>query len=293
MDLYGKTKKYLYNETIGQLPIDNQNNVVPALLFSNSKNSRYFGDMYLFSNFGISGGNTITASSELTNNYVENNSQRQDHWAIHPLTYTLTGYIGEVVYKPASKWSNWLEDKVTNYLEPLSIISPTVSNYVGTAMNTVHQIEANYQKYSKYAENIMNSIDNMAGKAPIVQSNVHKIFTTLKVLRDSRTLVDVYTPYGTFKDMAMVNISMSEDEKSKYKSKITVTLQEYKSVESYVALATDNEIKQLVKSEVVSQQSQEEKNNGIANLAEDAGKKSLSKILWKWLSSSSWMGGMQ
>ena len=235
--------------------------------------------MYLFSNFGIASGNTVTASSELTNNYMENNSQRQDHWAITPVVYTLTGYIGEVIYKPASNWSSWLEENVTNYLEPLSIISPTVSGYVQSAMNVVHQIEANYQKFSKYAENIVKSVNSIFGKnnMPLFANNAHQVFVALKALRDNRVLVDVYTPYGTFKQMAMTAITMSEDEKSKYKWSISVTLQEYREVETYTRLASDDEIKKLVQSEMLSQQASVEQNNGIASFIKTDGNKSLLK----------------
>lgn len=261
MDFFESSKKYLYNETIGQMPVNEDGVSIPALLFANSKNDEYFGDLYLFSNFGISGGNTITASSELSNNYMENNSQRQDHWAITPIAYTLTGYVGEVIYRPASNWSNWLGDNVMNYLLPLSVISPVVSGYVQSAMNIVHQLEANYQRYSKYAENF---IRNFQGNGNVKEGNQYIIFQNLLKLRDQRILVDVYTPYGVLKDMAMTTISMSEDEKSKYKYSINITLQEYKEISTYTREATEQEKNKLIQSEVLSQQASSEKNNGIA-----------------------------
>lgn len=270
--------KFLYNEKIGQIPTDYRGNEVPALLFANSSNKLYLGDIYLFSNFGISGGNTINSNSEITNNYVENNSQIQDHWAIAPTTYTLTGFIGEVVYKPARNWDNIniAGNNIQNYLAPLSVISPTVSSYVQTAMNTVHQIEANYQKFSNYARNFLNSI-NALGGVQSTQTNVYTIYQELIKLRNARVLVDVYTPYGELKNMAMVSIMMSEDENTKYKSSISITLQEYRDVESYVRLASEGEKKKLVKSEQLAQQTAEEKDNGIASFIKVDGNKSLLK----------------
>ena len=133
--------KFLYKSSIGEIPTDNQGNPIPALLFANSSNDDRFGDLYLFNNFGISGGDTLTSTSDITTHYTEDNYAIQDHWAIAPRTYTLNGFIGELIYRPASSWTNWLQDKVMNYLEPLSIISPTVSNYVSSAMNIVHKLK--------------------------------------------------------------------------------------------------------------------------------------------------------
>lgn len=259
--------KFLYNEKIGTFPTDNEGKPTPALLFANSGNKTKFGDMYLFSNFGVAGGNTITARSDITSDYVENNTQRQDHWGIQPITYNLTGYIGEVVYKPANTFTNFVQEKVTNYLEPLEIISPTVSSYVQTAMNTVHQIEANYQKFSKYAENIITSFNNILGRnqGAMYNSNAHMVFSALTALRDNRILVDIYTPYGTYKNMAMTLISISEDEKSKYRWSINVQLQEYREFETWTRMASEGETKKLVQSEQLEKQASEEKNIGIAN----------------------------
>ena len=256
-------EKFLYNETIGKMPLDSQGNPTPALLFANSGNKVTFGDLYLFSNFGVAGGNTITASSDITNNYVENNTQRQDHWAINPITYTITGYIGQVIYKPSNIVTGFLQDKVLNYLEPLYSISPTVSSYVQTAMNTIHQIEANYQKFSKYAQNIVTAFNSLSGQEiTTYNSNAHMVFESLNALRNNRCLVDVYTPYGTFKDMAMTNISISEEENSKYKWNITIQLQEYRQIETWVRQASEGELRQLVQSEQLEQQASAEKNNG-------------------------------
>ena len=257
-------RKYLYNETVGTIPKDASGKEIPALLFANSTNKAKFGDIYLFSNFGISGGNTVTASSEITNNYVENNSQIQDHWGITPITYTLTGYIGELIYKPANTWTSFIENKIGNFLAPITMISPVVSSYVQAAMNTVHQIEANYQKFSKYAENVLKNIDAIKGKNTVEISNAQRIYENLIALRNRRILVDVYTPFGEFKNMAMTNIQMKEEENSKYKCSISVTLQEYRDVETYIRQASDDEIKKLVRSEQLDEQASDIKNNGIA-----------------------------
>ena len=62
MNIEKTVNKYLYKSSVGNLPTDRQGNPIPALLFANAKNDDRFGDLYLFNNFGISGGNTLTST---------------------------------------------------------------------------------------------------------------------------------------------------------------------------------------------------------------------------------------
>lgn len=252
--------KLLYKSSIGEIPTDNQGNPIPALLFANSSNDDRFGDLYLFNNFGISGGDTLTSTSEITTHYTEDNYAIQDHWAIAPRTYTLNGYVGELIYRPASSWTNWLQDKIINYLEPLSIISPTVSGYVSSAMNIVHQVEANYQKYSSYAQNIMRNINSWGGVQSNRKTNAMEVYQTLEKLKQNRILVSVYTPYDTLDNMAITNITMSGQDNTKYMTNISVTLQEYRTASTIVRNASENEVSSLLKS-----QASDEVNNGQAS----------------------------
>lgn len=265
MNIEKTVNKYLYKSSVGELPTDLQGNPIPALLFANAKNNDKFGDLYLFNNFGISGGDTLTSTSEITTHYTEDNYSIQDHWAIPPRTYTLNGYIGELIYRPSEQWSNWLQENVTDYLAPLSIISPTVSSYVDSAINLTHQIEANYQKFSKYAENIMRSINSLGvgGSISNKDTNAMQVYQTLEKLKQNRILVSVYTPYETLDNMAITNITVNGQENTKYLTNISVTLQEYRTTSTMVRKATSNEVSKLLGSQASS-----EVNNGQATTKE-------------------------
>ena len=259
MNIEKTVNKYLYKSSVGNLPTDKQGNPIPALLFANAKNDDRFGDLYLFNNFGISGGDTLTSTSEITSHYTENNYSIQDHWAIPPRTYTLNGYIGELIYRPSEEWTNWLQENVTDYLAPLSIISPTVSSYVDSAINLTHQIEANYQKFSKYAENVMRSINSLGvgGSRPKTDTNAMQVYQTLEKLKQNRILVSVYTPYETLEDMAITNITVSGQDNTKYMTNLSITLQEYRTASTLVRQATKEEVTKLIES-----QASNEVNNG-------------------------------
>lgn len=43
---------------------------------------------------------TLNIQNQITDNYIENNTSIQDHIAHAPITISMRGLIGEVVYKP-------------------------------------------------------------------------------------------------------------------------------------------------------------------------------------------------
>ena len=131
----------------------------PAVLFTNkgSKNNK-FGDIYLFNNFGYAVSNNIHSTSDITTHYMEDNVARQDHWSIAPEQYTLSGVIGEVVYNKPHLFTDFLQKRVTNYLQPITILSPTINSYTQSAINVVGQIEATLDRYGTIAQDIYQQI---------------------------------------------------------------------------------------------------------------------------------------
>ena len=154
-DIKNKVVSYLQNDK-GYW--DNQDlDKTPALLFVRSTNDAKFGDIYLFGKFGQCNNNTINVKSEITSHYVETNTSRQDHWALPPKTYTISGLIGEVIYTPPTTWSDFVDDNVAKYLTPLTVLSPTINNYTQTALNLTEQIEATAIRYGNMAKKIFST----------------------------------------------------------------------------------------------------------------------------------------
>lgn len=227
---------YLQNQT------GKQDLQEPAMLFSQSNKDAKFPDIFLFSNFGYCTSNNISARSEITNNYVEDNVSFQDHWALPPIEYTLSGVVGEIVYIPPVTWANFLQEKVTHFLDPLGIISPTISSYTQSAINIAKQIEFTVQRYGQIARNVYSSLGGNVNKNVI--SNQQYIYELLMNLRNNRHLVSVYTPYGELHSMAITSISMRQNE-SVFQSTIEVRLQQWLKVselQSRQATASEKQI---------------------------------------------------
>ena len=165
---------------------------------------------------------------------MEDNVSRQDHWAISPISYTMSGLIGEVIYQPPAMWSSYIQQHFTDYLTPLSILSPTFDTYTQSAINVVQQIEASYRRYEQIAKQVLQSLD----KLPTRASNQEYLINSLRELRDNRQLVNVYTPYGEYDSLAIQDVSATQNN-SKYQSNLEIQFIEWRNVSTKKRKATD------------------------------------------------------
>lgn len=214
-----------------------------ALLFTNSQSNGKFGQIYLFSQFGIAENSTFTRKSQITTHYTEENYAINDHWAIEPIEYILSGLIGEVIYRPSKNWANKLQEKIPNYVKGLSVISPTFDNYTTSAINLTQAVEESYNRYKQLAKNALRSIGY--GSSPTT-SNQKKVADELNSLIDNKQLVTVYTPFGVLENMAILNASLTQ-EKSLYQSRLEVTLREWRDTATKTREATEHEKSELAR----------------------------------------------
>lgn len=224
-------------------------------LFTNP--SGKYQDIILFQKFGVSQNSIYTATSDITTNVMENNETVQDHWANMPLEYTATGIIGEIIYNEPNLFANYLQEKVLNYLTPLGVISPSVSNYMKSAINLTKQVEENYSKIGKMAINALYS-----GEKNGTITNQEEVCNKLEILRENRQLVTVWSPFMTLDNMAIKRYSMRQSSESKYQAEIEIDFIRWNNTESYTRQATTEE-----KAEFIDMQKQVEQNKGNANLS--------------------------
>ncbi len=209
----------------------------PAVLFANALEGSKYPQMYLFSQFGQAGTSSLSLTSQITTHFTEENYHINDHWALDPIKYTLTGLIGEVIYRPAKNWSAKAESRYINYLTPLGIISPTFDSYTQSAITLTNAIEESYRRYENIAKKALRTI----GWSDSVRTTNQKyVITQLEALRKNRQLISIYTPYGIYEDMAMSAINVNQ-EGSKYQSGLEIQLQNWRTVNSETRSATKEE----------------------------------------------------
>lgn len=217
----------------------------PAVLFSEAVNGSKFPQMLLFSQFGQANTSSLSLTSQITTHYTEDNYYINDHWALEPIKFTLTGLIGEVIYRPSKNWSNKAEKAFIDYLKPLSVISPTFDSYTQSAINITNAIEESYRRYENIAKKALRTI----GISESVKStNQEFVISQLKTLRENRQLVTIHTPYGKYTDMA-IGVINANQENSKYQSSLEIQLQKWRSGESKTRSATEEEKTILAKTQ--------------------------------------------
>lgn len=202
-----------------------ENKLIGGALFSNNSDVK-FGQILLFEKFGICTGNNISLKSSITNHYTEENYSVNDHWAIEPTQYTMTGLIGELVYTVPKSWSKQLESLYGGTgLNILSKLSPKLGSYTQGAMNAVKKAQSVFNKYTNM---IKNAIGKWLYSDVYKRTNQRKVLDELEAMMENRTLVSVYTPYGTYTNLAIISVNMRQKDNTKFTSELEVTFQKWR-----------------------------------------------------------------
>lgn len=242
----------------------------PAVLFNEAVTGSKFPQMLLFSQFGQANTSSLSLTSQITTHYTEDNYHINDHWALEPIKFTLTGYIGEVIYRPSKNWSNKAESAFIDYIKPLGMISPTFDSYTQSAINITNAVEESYRRYEAIAKKALRTIG--LGN-PTKSTNQEYVISQLEKLRENRQLVDIYTPYGIYDSMAIAFINANQ-ENSKYQSSLEIQLQQWRTGESVSRGATKEERSLLAKT-----QGAVNKQHGIIGTTQTESSTMLSKFL--------------
>lgn len=196
---------------------------------------------------------SVNLESNITDNWLENNSVINDCIALPPLTVTLEGLAGELVYSPANYkdfltdfWnktnaelteeylkSQGLEYQILDKLSPISSIYPPFDNVTQTAINIKNAVMSNvnrykviYNRFTKKTNQAQNP-SGMAVNTPngIVPTRLQMVYENLSSLRISRSALTVITPYATFENMYIQSITLTQDNLN-YITDISVTLKQ-------------------------------------------------------------------
>lgn len=175
--------------------------------------------------FDIITNNDLTAEADITDQYVEDNSARQDHMALKPLEYTLRGFVSEKVFYRRQEITDKIADGLSK-LQPIAILAPTVSSYANTVIATASYVEASVNRYIKN----INSIKSLFNKNKTVNTTrQEQVAQDLIKLRDNRVLTTLDSPFGKFENF-LVKSAKIEQEETTSQSQVVVTVKEYRSV---------------------------------------------------------------
>ena len=161
--------------------------------------------------FDIVSEDTISLQSQITDNYLENNEPVADHIANSPLTISLRGVAGELVYEPASAEGviDYLEEKfnLSQKLQKFSIlraILPPVDNATYLARNMALYVGASINRYNEILKRYSSEYER--------QARLKNIYQELSSIWKSRQSLIVRTPYETFDNMYIQSLVLRQRE---------------------------------------------------------------------------------
>ena len=118
---------------------------------------------------------------------------------------------------------------------------PTFDSYTQSAINTVQAVEASYNRYRQILTQSLNNFNKFAvGKNFARKDNQGRVVDWLKSLRDNRQLVNIWTPYGEYDNLAIIDISGTQNN-SKYQSDLEIQFQQWKNISTSTREATKAE----------------------------------------------------
>lgn len=194
--------------------------------------------------FDTRGEEEANLESDITDNWIEDNTTMQDHIGLKPMTITLRGYVGELTNKTDPDLQQ-LQEKYKN-LSPklpnlsISAMNPFLPELTTQAQYVVNRAEEVYGIYKKANESIERIDDKMAGMATPELTNQQDVFEKFRRLWLKRSLSWVYTPFGLFHDMAILSLNARQDEDSKYVSEFSVTFKQVRIADN-IKTYTDQE----------------------------------------------------
>ena len=181
---------------------------------------------------------SISLQSQITDNYLENNTAIADHIANSPITVSLRGVSGEVVYEPSiteesinglakggvlTNLYNYTNTKLgdvslgSKKLTDITILLPPIDNITQIAKNTISYVEASYNRYSKIIKGFLNPTEK--------QSRLKQIYHDLCTLRENKTALIVYTPYETIDNLYIQSLTLRQGNE-KYTTDIELSLKQ-------------------------------------------------------------------
>lgn len=157
---------------------------------------------------------SINLTSQITDNWLENNTVINDHIANNPTVINLRGLSGEVVYVPSTT-NGILRDLYntadsffkntaikTDKLGIIAQLLPPVDNITQRAKNAITYVEASANRYTSIIENFLNPT--------IKQSRLKTIYQKLSGIRENKIPLIVQTPYDTFDNMYIQSITLRQ-----------------------------------------------------------------------------------
>lgn len=208
----------------------------------------------------------LKMQSDITDQYIEDNSTIQDHIAIKPTELTIRGLVAEISYvkEPQEVLEKALleaqeEAKIKkSVFEIAGNIAPILSNYMNVAIgvanyvqDTVSKITHTYPKaeeiYQKSKQKVLNGVNKVKNKLGFKEKEQNnlvakdmssasgteqlQVSAMLKDYMENRKPVQWSNSYGIFESYYITNFTLTQSE-SKYVSELSISLKQLRTTQT-------------------------------------------------------------
>lgn len=201
-----------------------------------SSDNKYLGfqeeynKIFITSQDGISGftlditkDEGIKLESDITDYVLENGKMVQSQTTLKPINITITGLVGENVYKAPKKiiGQKFLQSKINkssgvNILNGLSI---TAQEYLNKTTNIINKID----NVVSQANNLYDYINNFTKQ---IKPNQKKAFTELFLLWVNKKLLTVKLPFFDLNNMIIKDVDFKQKGESNMVSEVSISLKQ-------------------------------------------------------------------
>jgi len=174
--------------------------------------------------FDVEGDTTVSITTEITDNYTEDNSTIQDHIAVKPKRVTLSNYVGELSYRTNDSGNTLIQKAV----QKLTVLS----NYLPKLTAGAAQAKSIFEGKSTFKDFTSTSISSVADLWSTVKNltppteKQQAAYMYFKSLAEQKIILSVQTPFEYMANMAIESITAVQSADSRYISEFTITLKE-------------------------------------------------------------------
>lgn len=181
--------------------------------------------------FDVTEREEIELSSDVTDHYTEDNSFLNDHIVVKPNMIRLSGFIGELAFKPPEGAQARLQELENR----LTVVDAYLGQFTGSMgaklAGAVGKTETALQTINNYIEQSKNFVDFLNGDQGLFLSKQKDAFYNFTALQKMKAIVSVTLPWGFFSSMVITSLSFRQGAETQYWSEISVTLKEMRFAE--------------------------------------------------------------
>lgn len=189
--------------------------------------------------FDVPATESLKLSADITDHYTENNSFINDHRVIKPREVSLTGFIGELVFRPPRGIQGAFQ-QLQNLLTVVEAYGPDFTPQI-TQINRgiITTTESGISKINQALDRFQNVVAFFEGIGQ-EDTKQQKAYQELKALFFSNQLLTVSTPWDFFDNMVMKDITFVQNDDSESYSDISINLKEMRFTDVRTVNYDDN-----------------------------------------------------